>query len=593
MTYQYQVAGQTVTLEEQANMVAVRFTEPAPHSARAALADRAGADFSERFEVPNEKFTILKTPQLEKAEPIARRIEQSGQGAGIATAVARTTPVFKIGDVSVLATDRVLLGMQNHDEQPAPLLQKYRTTSIQSRGEGEYTVHLAEDVDPLQVAQELSGRPGVAYVEPDFVNLGYDSALKHSADITPPLADDSLLEEPALRDGTPATVPQNDLAIELGEHGWAIKLRNGQSRITINGQGKLASEAAGPVPLPLPIPIPVPLPPIPVPPIPVPFPPIMLDPLLSKQYALGLIKARDAWRHVRANPAVRIAILDEGVDTRHEDLSLAVVAGYDAVDGDAFQEPYAWNGHGTACAGLAAATPNNLRGIRGVAGGCSLMAARIAYSSGPGAGWTYTNGQIAGAIDWAWRHGADVLSNSWGGGAPSTAVIQAFDRARRYGRAGKGCVIVVSAGNYRPGHSTAVTFPATLPDVLAVTATNERDEFKTPTSSDGETWWGSCFGPQADIAAPGVHNYTTDITGPGGYSSGSYYPNFNGTSSAAPLVAGAAALILSKNPSLTEARVRQILCQAADQVGPYPYPGGRNDQYGHGRLNVYKAVLMA
>jgi thermitase len=60
------------------------------------------------------------------------------------------------------------------------------------------------------------------------------------------------------------------------------------------------------------------------------------------------------------------------------------VGNYDAIDDDAFQEPNPWDGHGTACAGLAAAIHNNERGIRGTGGGCSLLAVRIAYSSQPG-----------------------------------------------------------------------------------------------------------------------------------------------------------------------------------------------------------------
>ncbi|WP_395400217.1 S8 family serine peptidase [Pseudoduganella sp. UC29_106] len=202
---------------------------------------------------------------------------------------------------------------------------------------------------------------------------------------------------------------------------------------------------------------------------------------------------------------------------------------------------------------------DNLKGIRGVAGGCSLLAVRIAYSNGPNSGWVTTNGVIARAVDWAWQHGADVLSNSWGGGAPSNAIILAFERARILGRQGKGCVIVVAAGN----GSGPVSFPAKLPNVLAVSATNEKDEFKTKTSSDGEYWWGSNFGPEVDISAPGVQNYTTDHGRAATTRRGHYYSKFNGTSSSTPLVAGAAALLLSANPGLTEARVRQILCSTA------------------------------
>jgi subtilisin-like proprotein convertase family protein len=255
------------------------------------------------------------------------------------------------------------------------------------------------------------------------------------------------------------------------------------------------------------------------------------------------------------------------------------------VDDDTFQEPNAWDGHGTACAGLAAATHNNDLGIKGIGGGCSIQAIRIAYSPSKGANWVTRNSWIARAIDWSWRNGASVLSNSWGGGAPSTAITNAFERARTLGRQGKGCVLVVAAGNA----AGPVDFPGELDTVLTVSASNEFDEFKTKTSRDGETWWGSNFGPPVDLAAPGVHNLTTDISGSDGYTSNNY-TDFNGTSSATPIVAGAAALLLSAEPDLTELEVRNRLKETADKVGAQPYQNGRNDQFGSGRLNVFAAL---
>lgn len=308
----------------------------------------------------------------------------------------------------------------------------------------------------------------------------------------------------------------------------------------------------------------------------------------GKQYAIRITEAVNAWELQRGDPSVRIAVLDEGVDTAHEDLAAAIVDSFDSVDGDSFQEPNPWDGHGTACAGLAAAVHDNVVGIKGIGGGCSLMAARIAYSRQDGANWTTSNSWIANAADWAWEHGASVLSNSWGGGTPSNAIINAFERARTGGRGGKGCVIVVAAGN----DSSSVDFPGNLPNVLTVSASNEFDQFKTKTSGDGETWWGSNFGPEVDVAAPGVHNWTTDVTGSSGYTPG-HYTDFNGTSSATPIVAGACGLILSANPDLTEAEVRAIVRSSADKVGSQPYVNGRNDQFGNGRLNCRAAIEAA
>ncbi len=318
------------------------------------------------------------------------------------------------------------------------------------------------------------------------------------------------------------------------------------------------------------------------------------DPLAPDQYAIRITKAEEAWLEQTGNPDIKIAVLDEGVDTTHEDLASAVVGTYDGVDDDTFQEPKPWDSHGTACAGLAGAIHGNDTGIKGVSAGCSLMAVRIAFSESPRGRWKTRSSWIARAIDWSWQNGADVLSNSWGGGAPSTAITNAFNRAREKGRNGLGSVVVVAAGNADTLHD----YPGELEDVLTVSASNEFDEPKTKTSQDGEDWWGSSFGPNVDVAAPGVHNYTTDIMGEAGHNDapppeGNYNPAFNGTSSATPIVAGAAALVLSANPNLSEKEVCAIIRNSADKVGGIPYQNGRNDRMGHGRLNVLRAVRAA
>jgi thermitase len=313
--------------------------------------------------------------------------------------------------------------------------------------------------------------------------------------------------------------------------------------------------------------------------------------LYEGQYAMRLTRAVDAWQLQRGSMDVRVAVLDEGVDTLHADLPV-VARGFDATARDAEQEPNPWDNHGTACAGLAVAHGNHGTGIVGAGNGCGLMSARIAGSPFPGADWQTANENIADAVTWAWQNGASVLSNSWVGGAPSNRIAEAFEDARRKGRGGLGCVLVVAAGN----GEGPVQFPGTLPGVLTVAASNEHDEPKTLISADGEPW-GSSYGPQVDLAAPGVHHVTTDNLGPGGNISGmveaNYVDSFNGTSAATPIVAGAAALVLSANPSLTEAEVRAILRETAAKVGAVPYVEGRNDRMGYGRLDVLAAVAQA
>lgn len=321
------------------------------------------------------------------------------------------------------------------------------------------------------------------------------------------------------------------------------------------------------------------------------------DPLFGAQWALrntgqggGVaghdISAVGAWDVTRGSDAITVAIIDEGVDYTHPDLNVAgkLVAGYDALRRINDPSPENDDAHGTACAGIAGAASGNGRGVSGVAPGCRIMGVRIAR--GAGDGWATTDAQIADGIDVAVARGADVLSNSWGGGLPSTAVTNAIRRARTRGRNGRGCVIVFAAGN----DNGSVSYPGNLPEVITVAAVNEWGEAKTPTSRDGESWWGSNYGTSVDVSAPGVHVTTTDIVGRRGYNPlGDYTRTFNGTSAATPHVAGVAALVLSVNPALRVTEVEAILRSSTDDLGRRGY----DVRTGRGRINALKAVRAA
>lgn len=301
------------------------------------------------------------------------------------------------------------------------------------------------------------------------------------------------------------------------------------------------------------------------------------------------IKATLAWDITRGNGTVTIAILDEGVDYTHPDLNTPgkLVAGYDATR-STLPNPQSIDGHGTACAGIAAAAGNNASGITGVAPNCRIMGVRIATGFTGANGrhlWNTSDAILADGIRQAAARGADVLSNSWGGGSPSTAITEAVRFARNQGRAGRGCVVCFAAGN----DNGPVSFPGTLPEVITVAACNEFGEAKTPTSRDGENWWGSNFGAEVDVCAPGVHIDTTDIRGGGGYGTGDYISSFNGTSAATPHVAGVAALVISMNSSLSAPEVELILRQSTDDLGA----NGFDNRTGFGRINALKAVQAA
>lgn len=302
-----------------------------------------------------------------------------------------------------------------------------------------------------------------------------------------------------------------------------------------------------------------------------------------------------AWTTTTGSSSIKVAILDEGVDLNHPDLLANMLAGYDGhgiTAGDAEND----DAHGTACAGIVAAVGNNNLGTAGVAYGSKIIPVRIAYSNIDG-DWVTSNSIIGTCITWAWQTaGADVLSNSWGGGGSSSLINDPITNAVTLGRGGLGAPVLFAAGN----SNTGLIYPATQPDVISVAAMSMCGERKTPSSCDGEYWWGSCFGAGLDVAAPGVKIYASDISGADGYSSGDYTATFNGTSSATPNAAGVMALVLSANASLTEAQARAILESTCDKAGTYSYvtdpayPNGtRCDDLGYGRVNAAAAVLAA
>ena len=295
---------------------------------------------------------------------------------------------------------------------------------------------------------------------------------------------------------------------------------------------------------------------------------------------IGVAKA---WEITEGNKDIAVAVLDEGVDTTHPALKPAVVAERDFIGGNGDSAmPNGDDAHGTACAGIVLSRDKTFPGI---APRCSLIAARIAMDDDPGH-WVFDDFATADAIDWCWRQGAAVLSNSWCGGAPSDAISRAFARARTQGRGGLGSVVAIAAGY----SETLIDFPGTLPGYVTVGASNPADERKTHASSDGEYGWGSNFGSTITLLAPGVFIWTTDIVGPAGYDPGDFTKTFNGTSSATPAVAGAAALMMSSNPALSATSVRDLLGRTAKKLtGQTTW----TQELGWGRLDVAGAVKAA
>jgi subtilisin family serine protease len=371
------------------------------------------------------------------------------------------------------------------------------------------------------------------------------------------------------------------------------------------------------------------------------------DPLYPKQWHLNHtggpnlaanshIFAETAWNITRGTRSIVVAITDDAVDLNHPDFKGIgkIVAPRDFKDNDFAPMPGVNDDHGTACAGVAVAEENG-SGAVGVAPGCALMPIRTTGF--------LDDESIEAVFDWAVTKGAAVISCSWGAGATyyplSLRQRAAVTNAAIRGRNGKGCVIVFAAGNAnRPTSGTvneagwpnnAVAGPTQWmggftnhPDVITVSAS----------TSLGKKAAYSNWGPDVAVCAPsnnappgvglpdlgyvftppevtadlpGLGIFTTDQVGAAGYDATNFTETFGGTSSACPLVAGVAALVLSANPDLTAQEVRQILQQTADKIvdrdadpqfglrkGTYE-GNGRCDWFGYGKVNAAKAVQAA
>lgn len=318
------------------------------------------------------------------------------------------------------------------------------------------------------------------------------------------------------------------------------------------------------------------------------------------QVALTEIGAYEAQRILEGDYRPKVAIIDSGVEAKHEDLARSNAIYYDAFSQVLISDPL--DAHGTACAGIALANYNG-RGTRGVAPNSDLIGIKFVKETATDTNgkklWKLDPNAIADAIKYAWDEaGADVISFSWGwhlywGG--NFPILQAINDAIEKGRKGKGCVVVAAAGNEGMNF---VSWPASMANVLAVGAT-DKDGTRKAWSEDSK--WGSNSGAQLNVVAPGVDITTTDLTDITadpidcrGYGPGNYIDGFKGTSAATPMVAGVAALIIAKNQELTGAEVRKIIEETADKTGGVAYDqNGHNPEMGYGRVNAEAAVRSA
>lgn len=342
------------------------------------------------------------------------------------------------------------------------------------------------------------------------------------------------------------------------------------------------------------------------------------------------IAAPEAWDITRGSREIVVAVIDDGFDLSHPDFKGEgkVVHPKDYVDGDGQPFPEAAHDdyHGTPCAGVAIAEDNG-RGTTGAAPGCAFMPVRFDLAA--------DDDTLTEMFEFIGRR-AHVISNSWGPPpvyAPlSTLFINKLHELATTGSpTGKGCVIIFAAANFNAPINDANNrsfnwrdYDGTMhttrgpifnglaahPDVIAVAAStslNRKAAYsnwgkEVAVSAPSDNW--HPMNSKAFVPGRGIWTTDNERFGHGFAPKSRYTGHFGGTSSATPLTAGVAALVLSANPKLTASQVKEILQATADKiVDPNPdpvlglkkgsYDNGHSEWFGYGKINAFKAVQEA
>jgi hypothetical protein len=303
------------------------------------------------------------------------------------------------------------------------------------------------------------------------------------------------------------------------------------------------------------------------------------DTQFGSQNDLGVIQATAAWDVATGTGTTIVAVIDTGVDYNHPDLAANIwtnpgevpgngvddnqdgyvddVHGFDFVNYDG--DPMDDHSHGTHVAGTIGAVGNNGLGIAGVTWNVQIMALKFLNSSGSGS----TSNAIS-ALNYAVSHGAKISNNSWGGGGYNQALYDAINSARA-----RGHIYVAAAGNNASSNDSTPFYPASydLSNVISVAATDNNDNLASFSN----------YGLSVSLAAPGVGILSTMPGGGYGYK--------NGTSMAAPHVAGALALIWDAHPTWTYQQVINQVLSTADVL-----PSLQGKVGSGGRLNLAAAL---
>jgi len=293
------------------------------------------------------------------------------------------------------------------------------------------------------------------------------------------------------------------------------------------------------------------------------------DPYFKYQWNLQKIQMPAAW-DINAGQGVIVAVVDTGVDFSASDMAAAHLPGYDFHNND--PDPTDDQGHGTHVAGTIAQSTNNGTGVAGIAYQATLLPVKTMGPNGEG---SYEN--IIKGIIYAVDQGAQVINLSLAGKNDSQTLREAMQYAFN-----RDVTVVAAAGN----HSGPVEFPAAYDDYVIAVAASRYDDTLASYSN---------FGPQVDLTAPGG-DIDIDQNGDGygdgilqqtfkssgdGYS----YRFFEGTSMAAPHVAGVAALLKSIKPAASPAEIQTVLMQTARNIGA-------PNRFGAGLLQAAEALTV-
>lgn len=312
--------------------------------------------------------------------------------------------------------------------------------------------------------------------------------------------------------------------------------------------------------------------------------PAVNDKYFNEQYGLKALKVPESWELSTGKNTI-ISIIDSGVDMNHEDLKIRLHPGYDAFsqkDGENAGNVSKLNyiatslKHGSHVAGIAAAEFNNGKGIAGVAPEAKILPVKIfpdftdffktAKKNPDGSDVTVVSA-IADGIVWSTDHHADVINMSLGVWDQSATLERAVKYALDHNVS-----VVVAAGNERAADNKR-NYLAAINGVIAVGATD----------SENKITYFSNSGDYVSVAAPG-YDIISSVPSLFGLKE---YKKMSGTSMAAPHVAGVVALLKSKFGALaTPQWVKQRLEKTATDLGV----PGRDDLYGHGLVNAYKAL---